>query len=294
MGFTKLDSGIVDSSIWDEDGDTCKVWVTLLALSDAEGFVRGSPGWLARKSKVALEKCDSALLKFLSPDPASRNPTNEGRRIKSVDNGWRLLNHADFRQFSYSSKPSAVRMRKLRASHTVTCDDSCHISAHSASASVSASGKEGVQGKETIYSANARAALHFLNEQTSSHFRECESSLAPINSRMNESGVTLEGVKQMIKRQYAMWKGTRFEEYLRPSTLFGKEKFNEYYAAKDQPIRTQADKPNPRNNGVVIGPTNYATAKPRAQREREESEARILDGKMAAHEDHPSRPTNGA
>lgn len=92
--------------------------------------------------------------------------------------------------------------------------------------------------EETMYSTESRVTLHFLNELTGNHYRESETSLAPINARLREPEVTLEGVKKMIRRQHAMWKDTRFADYLRPSTLFGKEKFNEYYANKDQPIRT--------------------------------------------------------
>lgn len=104
----------------------------------------------------------------------------------------------------------------------------------------------------SIYSSHSRAALHYLNEKSGKHFRECESSLAPINARMKESGVDIEGVKKMIDRQCLRWLGTAQAEYLRPQTLFGKEKFDSYYAAKDLPIQNENNqKPNPRNIGVV-------------------------------------------
>jgi hypothetical protein len=135
MGFTKLDSGIVDSSIWGEDAETCKVWITLLALSNSCGDVRGSIGWLAWKSKVPAAKCAFAIAKFIAPDPASRNPENDGRRLEETDRGWHLLNYEEYRDFSYSENPSAVRMRRMRASHSVTGDVVTNISEHSASAS---------------------------------------------------------------------------------------------------------------------------------------------------------------
>ena len=100
------------------------------------------------------------------------------------------------------------------------------------------------------YSPESRAALHFLNEQTGKHFRESETSLAPINARLKESGVTMEGVKKMISRQCKIWKDTRMQEYLRPETLFGKEKFNSYYAAKDLPVSFEDKKqPQLQQNG---------------------------------------------
>ena len=97
-------------------------------------------------------------------------------------------------------------------------------------------GKGGGVIKEGIYSPESRVALHWLNEKSGKHFRESESSLEPINARLKESGVDIAGVKQMISRQCDLWKDTRMQEYLRPETLFGKQKFNGYYAAKDLPV----------------------------------------------------------
>ena len=90
-----------------------------------------------------------------------------------------------------------------------------------------------------IYSPESRIALHWLNEKSGRHFRETESSLAPINARLKEPDVDIAGVKLMIERQCARWKGTPQEEYLRPETLFGKQKFDSYYAAKDLPVVEQ-------------------------------------------------------
>ena len=94
----------------------------------------------------------------------------------------------------------------------------------------------------SIYSPESRVALHFLNEKSGKHFRESESSLEPINARLKESGVDIAGVRQMISRQCELWKDTRMQEYLRPETLFGKQKFNGYYAAKDLPVSHEEKK----------------------------------------------------
>lgn len=97
-----------------------------------------------------------------------------------------------------------------------------------------------VEGNGREYTPLARAALHFLNEKSGKAFRESESSLEPINARLKEPGVTIEGVKQMIERQCVLWRDDpKMVEYLRPSTLFNKTKFNEYYAAKDLPSQKQ-------------------------------------------------------
>lgn len=82
----------------------------------------------------------------------------------------------------------------------------------------------------------ARIVLGFLNQQAGRKYRETAENLAVIQARIDEVKGDLEGVKQMIERQCALWKGKDQEEYLRPATLFGKQKFGAYYDNRDQPI----------------------------------------------------------
>lgn len=104
--------------------------------------------------------------------------------------------------------------------------------------------------EENAYSPESRVILHFLNEKSGKHFRETKTSLAPINARLKEPDVETEGVKRMVSRQCQMWTGTRMQEYLRPETLFGEEKFNAYYAARDLPVSLEDRKqPEMSQNG---------------------------------------------
>ncbi len=149
-GYAKLFSEIVDSSIWDEDSDTCKVWITLLALADQDGYVRGSEGWLAGKSRVSLGKCVLALRKFKEPDIRSRTPDNEGKRIEQLSDGWLILNYIAFRdKLSTDPKASATRERvrkhreRYKALQSVTTQ-------MSASASASVSVRDGGTGEGAV------------------------------------------------------------------------------------------------------------------------------------------------
>lgn len=107
--------------------------------------------------------------------------------------------------------------------------------------------KNGSEGNGNDYSCEhgaeivtkARIVLHWLNEQSGRKFREADSSLTPIIARLSEPEVTVEGCKVMVSRQTQMWAGSAMAEFLRPSTLFGKEKFNGYYAGRDCPIIKQ-------------------------------------------------------
>ena len=96
-GYTKLFGSIVASTIWREDNDTRIVWITMLALANKDGIVEASIPGLADLSRVSVDKCRIAITKLESPDEDSRTKENEGRRIRPVDGGWLLLNHAKYR-----------------------------------------------------------------------------------------------------------------------------------------------------------------------------------------------------
>lgn len=116
--YTKLFNSIVTSTIWTEDDKTRIVWITMLALSDQNGEVHASIPGLSRLSAVPIEDVERALEKFVSPDPYSRTPDNEGRRIAKIDGGWELLNHAKYRKMASkedSKAASAERVRRHRA-----------------------------------------------------------------------------------------------------------------------------------------------------------------------------------
>lgn len=97
------------------------------------------------------------------------------------------------------------------------------------------------------YHKDSALVLESLNKLSGKKFRNTETNLGFISQRLSEPEVTTEGVIKMVERQCKRWAGTERSEYLRPETLFGKTKFDGYYAAKDQPIAEQANhKPLPK------------------------------------------------
>lgn len=114
-GYTKLFSSILGSTVWREDPPTKCVWVTMLAMADQDGIVEASVPGLAHFSGVSVEQAEAAVAKFLSADPHSRSPENEGRRIEPVDGGWRLLNHFKYRfKMSPEDRKEKARIRQQR------------------------------------------------------------------------------------------------------------------------------------------------------------------------------------
>jgi hypothetical protein len=144
MGFTKLDSGILQSSIMAEKPEVFKVWIALLASCDADGLARVSAVFLANACYLSQGVTDKCLDILSSPDKYSRTLENEGRRIERVDGGYFIINYAKYREFTVvhgdPNSPGAIRIRKWREkqkSVTVTPVTLPNVTSASASSSPS-------------------------------------------------------------------------------------------------------------------------------------------------------------
>ena len=117
-GWTKLFNSILTSTVWLQDHATVRVWITLLAAADAEGYVEGSVPGLARLAGVTVDEMRRALEIFQAPDPDSRTSAHEGRRIEKVEGGYVILNYVRYRLQAQAKEGSrapyyrAYRQRK--------------------------------------------------------------------------------------------------------------------------------------------------------------------------------------
>jgi len=121
--YTKLFSSIITSTIWDEDDKTRILWITLLVMADQHGEVNSSIPGLARVSKMTVAQAVASLDKLLAPDPYSRTPDYEGRRIAPIDGGWEILNHGKYRLLASrddNKTANAARVRRHRERNSVT------------------------------------------------------------------------------------------------------------------------------------------------------------------------------
>jgi hypothetical protein len=97
IGYTKLHSSILASTIWRQSHTTRIVWITLLALANKDGVVEASVAGLADLAKVTISEAISALIYLTSCDPDSRTTEFGGKRIQEVDGGWVILNYRKYR-----------------------------------------------------------------------------------------------------------------------------------------------------------------------------------------------------
>jgi len=96
-GYTKLHSGILDGSIWNESVWTRVVWIAFLAKADQVGRILAVPVNMARIANVPMSRFLKAVETLSSPDPDSRTPDEDGRRIIPIQGGWQIVNYEKYR-----------------------------------------------------------------------------------------------------------------------------------------------------------------------------------------------------
>lgn len=122
-GYAKLFSRILDSTVWREDNETRLLWITLLAMADRNGNVMCTIPGLADRARISLKQCEDALTKFQQPDKYSWSQEDEGRKIRVIDGGWFLINHAKYRAMlskDETREKTRLRVAEFRKKKSVT------------------------------------------------------------------------------------------------------------------------------------------------------------------------------
>lgn len=97
--YTPLWSEIVHSSVWKEPDHVRIVWITMLAVKGRDHIVRLSAYALADVAKKTEAEVLDALKVLSSPDTKRIEPQPwEGRRIERVEDGWLILNGAQYQK----------------------------------------------------------------------------------------------------------------------------------------------------------------------------------------------------
>jgi len=97
MSFVKLDTGVLDSTLWLENAETRVVFVTMLAMARPDGLCESTAPGIARRANLPIDEVRASLAKLEAPDPDSRSAENDGRRIMRVDGGFLLTTYKKYR-----------------------------------------------------------------------------------------------------------------------------------------------------------------------------------------------------
>lgn len=106
-----------ESSLWDEPDYVFKVFITMMAVKDADHVVRFTAYQLARKARKTEEEVMKALKVLSGPDRRRMEHQEfEGRRVQKVEEGWLILNGEKYRAM-VSLEMRRARNRRGQAAH---------------------------------------------------------------------------------------------------------------------------------------------------------------------------------
>jgi len=116
--YIPLFCSITKSTLGSADPAVCKVYITMLAMADPEGFVASSLDGIAAEARLPLETVENALRELMSPDPRSRSRDHDGRRIFRVERGWHIPAMMTFRELARKESERARKREWARANNS--------------------------------------------------------------------------------------------------------------------------------------------------------------------------------
>jgi len=145
MAFVKLDTGILDSTLW-IDREAREVFITALlmatpfdtdtpiptlksaSLESADwdvpagwyGFVKAAGPGIVRRAGINPDIGMAALVRLSTPEPESRSQDFDGRRLVRVDGGFIILNFMKYREKDTTSGDRSRRYREKKKRDAVT------------------------------------------------------------------------------------------------------------------------------------------------------------------------------
>ena len=206
-GYCKLHAKIVLSSIWSEPAPVRLLWITMLAVADADGNVEGSVCGLAHLARISPDECSEALERLKGPDPHSSDGT-AGERITEVAEGvWHIVNHGKYRERQTRRQAlDAARKKKARAEKA----DTSAPSARAVSVSVSKSEKKKAEPLPVLATPELEDLRNeWLQVRRERHKLKTLSlrSWRTIENRAQKAGVSIRDVLlQLAEHGWQTWK----------------------------------------------------------------------------------------
>lgn len=222
----------------------------MIILADRNGIVDMTPEVIAKRSTIPLDIILEGIKVLEQPDPGSRTPDEEGRRILRLnparDWGWRITNHAHYRKIrseeerrEYMRNYQRERRDAARMTRDVNPLNSTSTGVNNVTHAVSSKQEAEASKPNPIVplarddaqkkarKTEALQLLEFLNSRAKRHFRPVPANLKFIEARLAE-GISLQDLKTMTAKKCHEWVGTDQEAYLRPETLYNATKCHSY------------------------------------------------------------------
>ena len=135
--YAKVFQQFYESSIINEPLHVRYAWLSMIVLADPDGVLDMPISVLARRINLTDEQTQNAIDRLSSPDPESRSPDHEGRRLLPLCEhrtwGWRLVNYSRYREIVRQEHRREYRkdwMRARREQDVNTCEHPVNTCEH--------------------------------------------------------------------------------------------------------------------------------------------------------------------
>src|ERR1035437_5927998 len=245
--FVKIHEQIFDSSIMEEDVSTRYVWQSLLILSDREGFIDKIIPAIARRIAIPEEIVRQAIEKFCQPDPKSRTPENEGRRLEPIREsfGWKIINYCHYRDIKNEEDKREYKreyMREKREKDKLLALESVNKKTNkslpltdvknvslSDAVSISDADAPSDSNKKSASPSNVESVISLFNSIVGTKYTTKTKDTNTMIENLFKKGHTLADFEAVIVKQFAKWQSDpKMIDFLRPATLFRASKFEGY------------------------------------------------------------------
>lgn len=98
----------------------------MIVLCDADGMLDMTSQAIAARTSIPLKIIRKGIMVLEAPDPCSRTPDQEGRRIELIDAhrpwGWHIVNHEKYRAMQDAEIIRAQTRERVRKHRATKCD----------------------------------------------------------------------------------------------------------------------------------------------------------------------------
>ena len=215
-----------------EDWRALVTFQQMIILCDADGMLDMTVEAISYRTRIPMDILEAGIKILESPDPKSRTPDQEGRRVERIDAhrewGWHLINHEKYKILQDADTvrhQTRERVRKHRENKKgVTPQPLQDVT--SVTVTAGNGSKRHIDKDTDITKTLCRAVLDYLNKKADKSYQPVESNLTLIKARLKE--YDKKTVKAVIDSKCEEWLNTDKDMYLRPKTLFGAENFAQY------------------------------------------------------------------
>jgi len=126
--YGKIFDSIYDGTLV-EDWRALVTFQQFIVLCDSDGVVDMTPSAISRRTGIPIEHIKAGIELLEKPDPWSRTPDEEGRRLLRLDNhrewGWQIVNHQKYKglqDYDTVKQQNRDRQRRRRANQNEATD----------------------------------------------------------------------------------------------------------------------------------------------------------------------------